>query len=67
MVHPAIQELLEEYGEVFKEPKGLPPSWSHDHKIRLHDEAMPTCVKPYHYHDYQKEEIEKLVREMLNS
>jgi hypothetical protein len=67
LLHPAVQELIGAYAEVFKEPEGLPPSRSHDHRILLKDEAKPTCVRPYCYPYYQKEEIEKLVREMLSA
>jgi hypothetical protein len=62
VLHPAVQELVEGYSDVFKEPKGLPPSRSCDHNITLKDEAKPTCVRPYRYPYYQKEEIEKLER-----
>jgi hypothetical protein len=67
VLYPAVQELVEGYSDVFKEPEGLPPSRSYDHNITLKDEAKPTCVRPYRYPYYQKEEIEKLVREMLSS
>jgi hypothetical protein len=66
LMHSAIQELLEGYPEVFKEPEGLPPFRSHDHRILLQDESKPTCGRHYRYPYYQKEEIEKLVREMLS-
>jgi hypothetical protein len=52
---------------VFAELAGLPPRRSQDHKIILQEGAKPTCVRPYHYPYYQKEEIEKLVKEMLSS
>jgi hypothetical protein len=66
-LHPSVKELVEEFNDVFKEPKGLPPSWSHDHQIILHEGAKPTCVRPYWYPYYQNEEIERLVGEMLNT
>jgi hypothetical protein len=66
-LHPAVQDLIRAYAEVFKEPEGLPPSRSHDHRILLKDEAKPTYVRPYRYPYYQNEEIEKLVREMLSA
>jgi len=61
LLHPAVQEIIEGYLDIFKELEGLPPSRSHDHKIFLKDEAKPTCVRPYCYPYYQKEEIVKLV------
>jgi len=62
-----IQSLIQEFQEVFAEPTGLPPRRSQDHKIILQEGAKPTCVRPYRYPYYQKEEIEKLVKEMLSS
>jgi len=64
--HPAIAELLEGYQKVFREPTGLPPSRSFDHRIQLQG-VQPTCIRPYKYPYYQKEETEKLVKEMLTT
>lgn len=63
--HPAIAELLEGFKDIFQEPSGLPPTRSHDHKIPLTAGTLPTYVRPSRYPYYQKEEIEKLVKEML--
>jgi hypothetical protein len=65
--HPVIAELLEGFKGIFQEPTELPPARSFDHKIQLTEGAQPTCVRPYRYLYYQKEEIEKLVREMLST
>jgi hypothetical protein len=65
--HPAIAELLEGFKGIFQEPTGLPPTRNFDHKIQLTEGALPTCVRPYRYPYYQKEEIDKLVREMLST
>ena len=56
-----------EYNDIFQEPKGLPPSRVHDHRIPLKQRADPVCVKPYRYPQYQKSEIEKIVKDMLTS
>ena len=66
-IEPAIQAILNEFKIVLVEPEGLPPPRSHDHQIQLQEAAKPTCVRPYQYPYYQKEEIEKLVREMLKA
>ena len=63
----AIQEILDEFQTIFDELSGLPPSKGYDHQIKLHDAAKPTCVRPYRYPYYQKEEIEKLVKKMLQA
>jgi len=65
--HPAITELLDEFNVIFQEPSGLPIPRSFDHKIPLTEGAQPTCVRPYWYPYYQKEEIEKLVKDMLST
>jgi hypothetical protein len=65
--HPAIQQLLQLFKGVFEESTGMPPARSHDHKIILLEGTQPTCVRPYRYPYYQKEEIERQVRDMLNS
>ncbi|XP_042946134.1 uncharacterized protein LOC122279514 [Carya illinoinensis] len=61
----AVQGILDQFQPVFEEPSGLPPPRSHDHKITLLPGSKPTCVRPYRYPYYQKEEIEKLVVQML--
>ncbi|KAA8542515.1 hypothetical protein F0562_023667 [Nyssa sinensis] len=64
---PPLQQILEEFQDVFEEPKGLPPPRAHDHKIPLMEGSGPVCVKPYRYPHYQKAEIEKLVAGMLST
>jgi len=65
--HGPLSSLLQEYEDVFREPKGLPPARTHDHSITLHPGAQPVSVRPYRYPYYQKEEIEKIVKELLES
>jgi len=60
-----IENLLLEFVEVFQEPKGIPPSRSHDHSILLKEGTSPISVCPYRYPYYQKSEIEKLIKELL--
>ncbi|KAF8411843.1 hypothetical protein HHK36_004402 [Tetracentron sinense] len=64
-VDPQISNLLNEYGKVFAESKGLPPPRAQDHRIPLTDGAKLACVRPYQYPYYQKGEIERIVKEML--
>lgn len=51
--------------EVFQEPKGIPPSKSHDHSIALKEGTSPINVRPYRYSSYQKSKIKKLIKELL--
>ncbi|GJZ21779.1 ty3-gypsy retrotransposon protein [Tanacetum coccineum] len=47
-------------------PTVLPPHRSIDHRIHLYPETKPVNVRPYRYPHYQKNEMEKLVNEMLS-
>ncbi|XP_027170262.1 uncharacterized protein LOC113770100 [Coffea eugenioides] len=60
-----ISQVLDQYKDVFEEPKGMPPTKSHDHQIILKEGARPFQVRPYRCPYVQKTEIEKLVKEML--
>jgi len=62
-----ISPILQEYGDVFQEPKGLPPNRSYDHSIPLQPGVQAVSVRPYRYPFYQKEEIERIVKELLES
>ncbi|KAL5759632.1 hypothetical protein ACOSQ2_018470 [Xanthoceras sorbifolium] len=62
-----LRPLLEEYAEVFSEPKSLPPHRKQDHKIPLIDGYSPVNVRNYRHPYVQKNEIERIVREMLDS
>ncbi|XP_074328019.1 uncharacterized protein LOC141665930 [Apium graveolens] len=42
-----IKSLLDEYMDVFAEPKGLPPPRSHDHRIPLKTDSSPVNSNPY--------------------
>ena len=64
-VRPMAQ-LLEEFTDIFVDPKELPPKRSHDHAI-LKEGAQPISMRPYGYPFYQKEEIEKIMKELLQS
>ncbi|GMI99175.1 hypothetical protein HRI_003586800 [Hibiscus trionum] len=61
-----LHELMHQSKEVFAEPQGLPPERGHDHNIDLIDERAVVKVRPYRHPTSQKDEIEKLVSEMLN-
>lgn len=63
----AIQTVIENFQNMFAEPTWLPPPCSNDHQIQLKTESKPPYVRPYRYPYYQNEDIEKLVREMLNA
>ncbi|KAK9184730.1 hypothetical protein WN943_025081 [Citrus x changshan-huyou] len=62
-----IQQLLEQFEGVFQMPSGLPPRREHEHAIVLKEGASPISVRPYRYSQIQKNEIERLVREMIEA
>ncbi|KAL4308599.1 hypothetical protein GQ457_01G021920 [Hibiscus cannabinus] len=64
-VVPAMQQILDEFADVFSKPHGLPPSHSIDHAVTLVPQSSPVKVRPYRYTHFQKQEIEKLVVDML--
>ena len=64
---PMIRTLLQQYTDLFEDPKGLPPKRAIDHRIMVMPNQQPINVRPYKYGHVQKEEIEKLVVEMLQA
>lgn len=64
--HPVISNILNNYVVVLNEPKELPPIRQFDHHIPLIDETQPVNVHPYRYTHFQKEKIERQVKEMLD-
>lgn len=65
-IHPEVQQVLDEFQEVFEEPRELPPPRVQDHKIPLQPNTTPVNVRPYRYSYDQKEEIERQIKELLN-
>jgi hypothetical protein len=62
-----LQALFSKHQMVFSTPQGLPPSHGvHDHSIPLVPGSLPPNIRPYHHPFSQKNEIEKMVQELLN-
>lgn len=62
-----LRDLLNEYEDVFQESKSLRPERSHDHRILLKPGASPISVCPYRYLFFQKNEIERHVKDLISS
>ena len=61
-----ITTLLHTYSVVFQTPMGFPSTRDQSHAIPFHPNAKSVKVRPYWYPHSQKENIEKMVHEMLN-
>jgi hypothetical protein len=63
-----LQAILSKNQLVFSTRQGLPPSHGvHDHSIPLVPGILPPNICPYHHPFSQKNEIEKMVQELLNA
>uniref|UniRef100_A0A452XQV9 Retrotransposon gag domain-containing protein n=1 Tax=Aegilops tauschii subsp. strangulata TaxID=200361 RepID=A0A452XQV9_AEGTS len=62
-----IQQVLDEFPDVFAEPTGLPPRRPCDHRIPLIPGAQPVNTRPYRHKPELKYEIEAQVEELLRS
>ena len=61
-----VATLLKQFETVFATPVGLPPIRWHEHQIQLKEGVQAICQRPYRYPLYQKNEIEKIVKELLS-
>lgn len=52
---------------MFNMPSGLPPIRGHEHSIVLKEGSQPISVRPYRYPHAQKDEIERLIKEMMDA
>ncbi|KAL4340607.1 hypothetical protein GQ457_08G020270 [Hibiscus cannabinus] len=60
-----MRQLLTEFDKVFVAPHGLPPTRETYHAIHLQPMSKPVNVRPYRYPYFQKGEVERQVRHML--
>jgi hypothetical protein len=57
--------LLQDFDDVFAMPTGLPPPRRHNHRIHLLPQMAPVAVRPYHYPQLVKDELERQCQDML--
>jgi hypothetical protein len=68
LVPQDLQAILSKHQLVFSTPQGLPPSCGvHDHSIPLVPGSLPPNIHLYRHPFSQKNEIEKMVQELLNA
>ena len=62
-----LEPLLGEFIDVFEMPKELPPHRHFDHRIPLKSEDVSVNVRPYRYPPAQKDTIEAMINELMES
>lgn len=62
-----IEDLLNEYKQVFEEPTNLPPVRGKEYAIMLKSATCHLSVRPYRYPHCHKEEMEEMVKQILES
>jgi hypothetical protein len=62
---PLLDRILDQFGSIFEEPRGLPPARPYDHRIHLLPGTALVAVRPYRYPHLQKDELERQCTEML--
>nr|GEX39936.1 reverse transcriptase domain-containing protein [Tanacetum cinerariifolium] len=66
-VSAEVEQVLTQFNEVFEVPKDLPPQISHDHQIPLMPNTPSLNVIPYRHPPNQKDAIEGMVKELMDS
>ena len=61
-----IEDLLDQYSQLFQPLVDLPPSRTTDHAINIIPNATLMNVRPYRYPHFQKKEIEDQISSMLD-
>lgn len=61
-----IDNILTEFSTLFEKPTGLPPPCTSDHCMTIQPSQGLVTVKPYRYLHFQKEEISRMVAQMLD-
>ncbi|XP_026459333.1 uncharacterized protein LOC113359994 [Papaver somniferum] len=62
-----VSDLLLRFSDLFTSPTDLPPQKKYDHRIPLLPNSTPVNVRPYRYPYFQKEDIEKIVKELIDT
>lgn len=62
-----ITSLLDGYFKIFREPKGLSPQRGKEHAITLMEGQGLVNVRPYRYPHHHKNEIEKQVKQLMDT
>lgn len=60
-----LDQKLGEFQDIFEEPVGLPPIRDQSNNIHLLSSAPPVSVRPYKQAQFQKDENERIVQDIL--
>jgi hypothetical protein len=66
-MHPDLQAILSKHQSFFSTHQGILTRGVHDHSIPLVPSSLPPNVLPYHHPFSQKNEIEKIMQELLQA
>jgi hypothetical protein len=63
--YPEIQQVIDQYADVFPDQMGLPPHRNCDHHITLMNDTKAPNVIPYRVPHKQRDEVHNLIKSML--
>jgi hypothetical protein len=63
---PELKILPDQFSSIFEDPPGLPLRRAIDHQIHLKPDTKTINIRPYRFSYFQKMEIEKITKELLD-
>ena len=63
---PELQEIIEQYEDLFKPLQGVPPEGRIQHEINLTKDAKPIMKRPYRLAEQQAKEVEQQVEKAID-
>lgn len=66
-INSAVSGVLSQFEDIFAETNGLPPMKGVEHHIVLKDGSTPKKMYPYRYSHAYKDEIKKIVQQLLHN
>ena len=62
-----LGEVLDKFQQLFQSSTGLPPIRGHERAFIVRDGSELVNVRPYCYPRFQKDEVERLIKKMLEA
>jgi hypothetical protein len=66
-IHPELQDILNQFQDVFLEPTTPPPKRNADHSIPLLPLSKQVNLRPYRYSYFQKLGIKRIIEELMQN